>query len=78
MGAKYGNISASNILSSRFKIGGDILDKAYEKKHEELKSDLSKVKRCGATMDFRKESMNNIDFLDLTVHFFNEVEIFFI
>ena len=75
MGSKYGNISATDILSSRTKIGGDILDKAYDKKVAELKEDLLKVKRCRATMDFGKENMNNIDFVDLTVHFINEVRI---
>ena len=72
MGAKYGNIPINEILSGAKKIGGDVLNKEYEKKMEEVKKDLLAVKRAGTTMDFGKEGMTGIDFVDLTVHYVNE------
>ena len=66
-------INIKDILTSHKKLAGDILDKEYEKKQVELKAELEKVLRCGGTMDFGKEKLNNIDFVDLTIHFINEV-----
>lgn len=73
MGAKYGQINIKDILSSRNKLSGDVLDNVYDRKVAELKVELARVIRCGATMDFGKEKMNNIDFVDLTLHFIDEV-----